>query len=133
MSVPGPDHGTDPGLAARLVERAPGRSRPLRLPEPHPRSAPSDGSPYARIVHGWIEGAGMDCSAYGTHSIRRTKAAQVYRKTGNLRAVQLLLGHTKIPRGDLPSATYWRSPENNKPAFVGRARRGAGSRTYYLT
>jgi hypothetical protein len=67
MSVPGPtsqdgpsgsvrDHGRDPGLAARLVERAPGRSRPLRLPEPHPRSAPSDGSPYARIVRGWIEG-----------------------------------------------------------------------------
>jgi integrase len=51
---------------------------------------------YARIVHGWIEGAGMDSSAYGTHSLRRTKAAQIYRKTGNLRAVQLLLGHSKI-------------------------------------
>jgi integrase len=51
---------------------------------------------YARIVHGWIEGAGMDSSAYGTHSMRRTKAAQIYRKTGNLRAVQLLLGHSKI-------------------------------------
>jgi integrase len=51
---------------------------------------------YTRIVHGWIEGAGMDSSAYGTHSMRRTKAAQIYRKTGNLRAVQLLLGHTKI-------------------------------------
>jgi len=38
----------------------------------------------------------MDSSAYGTHSTRRTKAAQIYRKTGNLRAVQLLLGHTKI-------------------------------------
>ena len=38
----------------------------------------------------------MDSSAYGTHSIRRTKAAQIYRKTGNLRAVQLLLGHSKI-------------------------------------
>ncbi len=51
---------------------------------------------YARIVRGWIEGAGMDASAYGTHSMRRTKAAQIYRKTGNLRAVQLLLGHSKI-------------------------------------
>ena len=51
---------------------------------------------YARIVHSWIERAGMDSSAYGTHSMRRTKAAQIYRKTGNLRAVQLLLGHTKI-------------------------------------
>ena len=38
----------------------------------------------------------MDSNAYGTHSMRRTKAAQIYRKTGNLRAVQLLLGHTKI-------------------------------------
>ena len=38
----------------------------------------------------------MDGTAYGTHSLRRTKAAQIYRKTGNLRAVQLLLGHTKI-------------------------------------
>jgi len=38
----------------------------------------------------------MDGSAYGTHSMRRTKAAQIYRKTGNLRAVQLLLGHSKI-------------------------------------
>ena len=38
----------------------------------------------------------MDSTAFGTHSIRRTKAAQIYRKTGNLRAVQLLLGHTKI-------------------------------------
>ncbi len=38
----------------------------------------------------------MDSSAYGTHSMRRTKAAQIYRKTGNLRAVQSLLGHTKI-------------------------------------
>ena len=46
---------------------------------------------YARIVRGWIEGAGMDSSAYGTHSMRRTKAAQIYRKTSNLRAVQLLL------------------------------------------
>ena len=51
---------------------------------------------YARIVHGWIGSAGMDSTAYGTHSLRRTKVAQIYRKTGNLRAVQLLLGHTKI-------------------------------------
>ena len=51
---------------------------------------------YARIVHGWIESTGLDSSSYGTHSMRRTKAAQVYKKTGNLRAVQLLLGHTKL-------------------------------------
>ena len=51
---------------------------------------------YARIVHRWVECAGLDGAAYGTHSMRRTKAAQIYKKTGNLRAVQLLLGHTKL-------------------------------------
>lgn len=51
---------------------------------------------YARIVHRWVERAGLPTSAYGTHSMRRTKAAQIYKKTGNLRAVQLLLGHTKL-------------------------------------
>jgi integrase len=51
---------------------------------------------YARIVHSWFERAGLDSSAYGTHSMRRTKVAQIYKKTGNLRAVQLLLGHTKL-------------------------------------
>lgn len=51
---------------------------------------------YARIVDTWIASVGLDLSAYGTHSMRRTKAAQIYRKTGNLRAVQLLLGHAKL-------------------------------------
>jgi site-specific recombinase XerC len=51
---------------------------------------------YARIVHDWVVSAGLDSSAYGTHSLRRTKVAQIYKKTGNLRAVQLLLGHTKL-------------------------------------
>jgi site-specific recombinase XerD len=51
---------------------------------------------YARIVHQWVERAGLDSSAYGTHSMRRTKPAQIYKKTANLRAVQLLLGHTKL-------------------------------------
>jgi integrase len=51
---------------------------------------------YARIVHRWVAAIGLDPTAYGTHSMRRTKAAQIYRKTGNLRAVQLLLGHTKL-------------------------------------
>ena len=51
---------------------------------------------YARIVHRWADRAGLDSSVYGTHSLRRTKPAQIYKKTGNLRAVQLLLGHTKL-------------------------------------
>jgi integrase len=51
---------------------------------------------YARLVHDWVCAIGLDPSGYGTHSLRRTKAALIYRKTGNLRAVQLLLGHTKV-------------------------------------
>ena len=51
---------------------------------------------YARIVHRWAERAGLDSSAYGTHSMRRTKASLIYRRTKNLRAVQLLLGHSKL-------------------------------------
>ncbi|MBA3505543.1 MAG: tyrosine-type recombinase/integrase [Betaproteobacteria bacterium] len=51
---------------------------------------------YARIVDGWVEEIGLDPAAYGTHSMRRTKASLIYRRTKNLRAVQLLLGHTKL-------------------------------------
>ena len=51
---------------------------------------------YARLVSDWIGGVGLDPGLFGTHSLRRTKATLIYRRTGNLRAVQLLLGHTKI-------------------------------------
>ncbi|MFP1133287.1 tyrosine-type recombinase/integrase [Asticcacaulis sp. W401b] len=51
---------------------------------------------YSRIVHTWVESIGLETTMYGTHTMRRTKASQLYRKTGNLRAVQLLLGHTKL-------------------------------------
>jgi integrase len=51
---------------------------------------------YARLLGGWIASIGLDARVFGTHSLRRTKAALIYRRTGNLRAVQLLLGHTKI-------------------------------------
>lgn len=51
---------------------------------------------YARLLSQWIAGIGLDSTLFGTHSIRRTKATLIYRRTGNLRAVQLLLGHTKI-------------------------------------
>jgi integrase len=51
---------------------------------------------YARLVGEWIASIGLDPLKYGTHSLRRTKATLIYRRTGNLRAVQLLLGHTKI-------------------------------------
>jgi integrase len=51
---------------------------------------------YARLVSDWIGSIGLDPMLFGTHSLRRTKATLIYRRTGNLRAVQLLLGHTKI-------------------------------------
>ena len=51
---------------------------------------------YARLVSQWIACIGLDPHLFGTHSLRRTKATLIYRRTGNLRTVQLLLGHTKI-------------------------------------
>lgn len=51
---------------------------------------------YARIVNKWVASIGLDPSAYGTHTLRRTKATLIYRRTKNLRAIQLLLGHTRL-------------------------------------
>lgn len=51
---------------------------------------------YARLLAYWVASIGLDSKMFGTHSLRRTKATLIYRRTGNLRAVQLLLGHTKI-------------------------------------
>ena len=51
---------------------------------------------YARLVKEWVASIGLDTTIFGTHSLRRTKATLIYRRTGNLRAVQLLLGHTKV-------------------------------------
>ena len=51
---------------------------------------------YARLVHEWVAGIGLQPYDYGTHSLRRTKASIIYKATGNLRAVQILLGHAKI-------------------------------------
>ena len=51
---------------------------------------------YARIVESWVSSIGLDPTAYGTHTMRRTKATLIYRRTKNLRAVQLLLGHTNL-------------------------------------
>jgi site-specific recombinase XerD len=51
---------------------------------------------YARIVHSWIREIGLDSAAYGTYTLRRTKASLIYRRIKNLRALQLLLGHTKL-------------------------------------
>ena len=64
---------------------------------------------YARIVSTWIAGIGLDPSLFGTHSLRRTKATLIYRRTGNLRAVQLLLGHTKVESTAI-SGSRWTMP-----------------------
>lgn len=51
---------------------------------------------YSRIVKRWVRSVGLDPSLYGTHSLRRTKATLIYKRTENIRAIQLLLGHTKL-------------------------------------
>ncbi len=51
---------------------------------------------YQRLVKQWVASVGLDAARYGSHSLRRTKATQIYKRTGNLRAVQILLGHAKI-------------------------------------
>jgi integrase len=74
--------GKRPGEFLFTGHRGPGRSMTTRQ--------------YARLVSEWIGSVGLDSRLFGTHSLRRTKATLIYRRTGNLRAVQLLLGHTKI-------------------------------------
>lgn len=51
---------------------------------------------YARLVDEWVSAIGLRCAEYGTHLMRRTKASMIYKATGNLRAIQILLGHTKV-------------------------------------
>jgi integrase len=51
---------------------------------------------YARIVHQWVSAIGLDSTVYGTHTMRRTKATLIYKRSRNLRTVQLLLGHSKL-------------------------------------
>ncbi|SDC78293.1 Phage integrase family protein [Paraburkholderia lycopersici] len=51
---------------------------------------------YCRLVHKWIRAIGLDDAAYGTHTVRRTKASLIYRRTKNLRAVQWFFGHSKL-------------------------------------
>jgi integrase len=79
-----------------LVAWAPGNGSRYLFPSRLHASPHISTRQYARPVHRWVESIGLESSSYGTHSMRRTKAAQIYRKTGNLRAVQLLLGHTKL-------------------------------------
>lgn len=70
-------------------------SSPL-FPSSVDRAKPLSTRMYARLVNNWTQSIGLDPKLYGTHSLRRTKASIIYKKTGNLRAVQILLGHSKI-------------------------------------
>jgi len=66
------------------------------FPSRHRNSPHISTRQYARIVNRWVALIGLDPEDYGTHSLRRTKATLIYRRTKNLRAVQLLLGHKKL-------------------------------------
>jgi site-specific recombinase XerD len=72
------------------------RSEDLLFPSTLHNSTHLSTRQYARIMHDWVAEIGLDPADYGTHSMRRTKATLIYRRTKNLRAVQLLLGHTKL-------------------------------------
>jgi integrase len=81
---------------SRWIDRAGLKADSFLLPSRAHESPHLSTRQYARIVDRWIREIGLDPSAYGTHSLRRTKASLIYRRTKNLRAVQLLLGHTKL-------------------------------------
>ena len=82
---------------ARWIDHAKLKSEDFLFPSRlHNNSAHLSTRQYARIVGGWVNEIGLDPTAYGTHTLRRTKASLIYRRTKNLRAVQLLLGHTKL-------------------------------------
>ena len=78
------------------IRRASLRSEDFLFPSRVHKSPHLSTRQYARIVDSWVREIGLDPAAYGTHTLRRTKASLIYRRTKNLRAVQLLLGHTKL-------------------------------------
>lgn len=81
---------------ASWIERKGLRAEDWLFPSRMKRGAHFTTRQYARLVDQWVSLVGLDASAYGTHSLRRTKVSLLYKKTGNLRACQLLLGHTKL-------------------------------------
>lgn len=81
---------------AAWIERARLRSDEYLFPSRLSRSPHISTRQYARIVHQWVAAVGLDSTAYGTHTMRRTKATLIDKRTKNLRAVQLLLGHSKL-------------------------------------
>jgi len=84
------------GSLAAWLQRRGGTADDYVFPSRLDHGRPMSTRQYARLVDEWVTAVGLRRQDYGTHSMRRTKAAMIYRATGNLRAVQILLGHTKI-------------------------------------
>ncbi len=84
------------GAVAAWIAKAKLRSDQFLFPSRITKSPHLSTRQYARLVKSWVAAISLDPHAYGTHSLRRTKATLIYRRTKNLRAVQLLLGHTKL-------------------------------------
>jgi integrase len=80
------------------IEKAELKSEQYLFPSRLLKSPHVSARQYARMVRRWVAAVGLDSTVYGTHTMRRTKATLIYKRTKNLRAVQLLLGHTKIER-----------------------------------
>ncbi len=94
--------------AAAWIEKAKLKPEQCLFPSRRADSPHVSTRQYARIVHHWVSAIGLDSTVYGTHTMRRTKATLIYKRTRNLRAVQLLLGHSKLdylPRRTM-SRTY---------------------------
>ncbi len=81
---------------AAWIERAKLKPEQYLFPSRLSKSPHVSTRQYARIVHQWVSAIGLDSTVYGTHTMRRTKATLIYKRTKNLRAVQLLLGHSKL-------------------------------------
>ena len=77
---------------------------------------------YARLVQEWVASIGLDPAKFGTHSLRRTKAVLIYRRTGNLRAVQLLLGHSKSESRFDTLVSRWMTPSRSPRRLTSDAR-----------
>lgn len=84
------------GSLATWLQRRRGAAEDYVFSSRLDHNSPMSTRQYARLVDEWVTAIGLRREDYGTHSMRRTKAAMIYRATGNLRAVQILLGHTKI-------------------------------------
>ncbi|MDF2687508.1 MAG: integrase family protein [Microvirga sp.] len=89
-------HGADEARTRCLVRNSAHKGKRLALAEPKPQRGHVTTRQYGRLVDQWVSLSGLNPTDYGTHSLRRTKVSILCKRTGNLRASQLLLGHTKL-------------------------------------